>query len=195
MNLKEMLINEKIVKTKNKSEEPFILNKIGIKSRIFFDIKEACLNPEILRRITQNIIQSITQDIPNLSMTHAHLSDCHLYLFDKIGSIAIGGIPIATSLSLKTNIHQIIIRNDEHDRGIKNRIVGNCKKRKVLFIEDVSVTGDSIIKGVKAIREAGGICNTCIVVVDREEGAIENCKQNNITLYPLLNKSDFGIKE
>lgn len=63
------------------------------------------------------------------------------------------------------------------------------------MIEDVATSGGSIIKAVEAIREAGGMCNTCIVIVDREEGAIELCKKNNIKLISLLKKSDFGIRE
>ncbi len=195
MSLKKMLIERNIVKVRGKDEEPFMLNEIGTKSRVFFDIKEASLSPKVLNRIIYDMIQVITNDIPNLAMTHAHLSDSHLFLFDKIASVAVGGVPIATALSLETGVPQIIVRNDSHDRGTKDKVIGSCKRQKVLFIEDVSVTGNSIINGVKAIRDYGGICDICIVVVDREEGAEQICQDNNIKLYSLLKKSDFGIKE
>ncbi len=192
MDLKKMLIKEGIVKIKNKDEEPFTL-KSGKKSRLFIDIKEASLNSSILKRIISDIIEIIVNDIPDLAMTHANLSDLHLYLFDKIGSIAVGGIPIGTGLSLETGVSQIIIRSEKHDRGTQTKVIGNCKNEKVLLIEDVATTGGSIVNAVKAIREVGGICNNCIVVVDRQEGAERNCLDNGINLYSLLKKSDFGI--
>lgn len=194
MDLKEMLIKEKIVKIKKPDEEPFIL-KSGKKSKLFIDIKQASLNPQILKRITQDIINMITKEIPDLAMTHSHLSDLHLYLFNKIGSVAVGGVPIGTSLSLETNIPQIIVRSEKHDRGTQSQVIGDCKGKKVLLVEDVATSGGSIVNSVKAIRDVGGICDTCMVVVDRQEGAEQNCKDNGINLYSLLKKSDFGISE
>ena len=194
MNLKDMLIEEGIVKIKGKDEQLFTL-KSGKKSRLFIDIKEASLNPRILKKITQNVVEVITEDIPGMSMTSANFSDEHLFLFDKIGSVAIGGIPIATTLSIETNIRQIIVRSEKHESGTETKVIGNCKKQKVLLIEDVSTTGNSIVNAVISIREAGGICNNCIVIINRQEGADELCKKNSINLYSLLKKSDFGIKE
>jgi len=194
MNLKEMLIKEGIVKIKNKNEEPFTL-KSGKKSRLFIDIKEASLNPQILKRITQNAIGIITEDIPNLSLTNANFPDSHIFLFDKIASVAVGGVPIATALSLETNVSQIIVRSEKHDRGTQSQIIGNCYGKNCILIEDVATSGGSIVKATNAIREAGGICNTCIVIVSREEGAERLCGENNINLYSILRKSDFGINE
>jgi orotate phosphoribosyltransferase len=116
-----------------------------------------------------------------------------MYLFDKICSVAIGSIPIATALSLEINIPQIIVRSEQHNRGTQSSIIGNCKDKKVILIEDVAVTGNAIIKGVNTIRENGGICDICIVVVDRQEGAEKNCLDKGIRLFSLLKKSDFGI--
>lgn len=192
MNLKEILIKEEIIKIRGKQEEPFIVNELGTKSRLFIDIKEASLNPEILRRIARQLVRTIEEET-DLTLINLHHPDLPLFLFDKIGSVAVGGVPIATALSLETHKPQIIVRSGKHDRGTQSLIIGNCEGKKVILIEDVSVTGNAVIKGVKAIREAGGICNTCIVVVDRQEGAERNCLDNGIILLSLLKKSDFGI--
>ncbi len=178
--LKDLLINEGIVKIKTKEEEPFTL-KSGKKSRLFIDIKEASLNPIILREIV-NIIKNMELDNFNLK-------------FDKFGSVAVGGVPIASVLSFIYNTHQIIVRSEKHDRGTQTKIIGDCKDKNVLLIEDVATSGGSIVSAVKSIREAGGICDNCIVIVDRQEGAKELCTQNNINLMSILQKSDFGIKE
>lgn len=185
MNLKEMLIKENIVKIKNKDEEPFTL-KSGKKSRLFIDIKEASLNPEILDKIKWEFfkIYGFNTDPEGLFMK-----------YERIGSVAIGGIPVATIISYFSKVPQIIVRSEKHDRGTQSQVIGNCKDKRVLLIEDVATSGGSIINAVRAIREVGGICNDCIVVVDRQEGAKEWCGINDINLISLLKKSDFGIDE
>lgn len=174
--LKGMLIKERIVKIKRLDEEPYIL-KSGRKSRLFFDIKEASLNPFILHEII-NVIYG---------------SGFLVSKFNKIGSVAVGGVPIASVLSYKTTFPQIIIRSERHETGTKSEIIGHCELFNILLIEDVATSGGSVVKAVKTIRKAGGTCNKCIVIIDREEGAEQLCKDNDITLLPLLTKSDFGI--
>lgn len=192
MNLKEMLIKEGVIKIRKKDEEPFIVNELGTKSRLFIDIKEASLSPKILHMIVGQIVRVIEEET-DLALINANHPDSTLFLFDKIGSVAVGGVPIATALSLVIDIPQIIVRTGKHDRGTQSLVIGNCKGMKVILVEDVTVTGNTIIKGVNAIREAGGICNICVVAVDRQEGAEKNCSDNNIRLFSLLKKSDLGI--
>lgn len=183
MDLKKMLINEGIIKIKNENEELFTL-KSGKKSRLFISIKEASLNPTILSEIVTHLDKIISENDFN---------------YDIIGSVAIGAVPIASVFSYVSGTRQIIVRSEKHDRGTQSQVIGGedgkIKEKKVLLIEDVATSGGSIINAVRAIRDVGGICNECIVIVDREEGAVEWCAQNDIILYSLLNKSDFGIKE
>ncbi len=184
MTLIEMLKEAGIVKIKTPDEEPFTL-KSGKKSRLFIDIKEASLDPFILREIIEEVMDKIDDlNVKNI-----------LEYPDRIASVAVGGIPIASVLSYIFRIPQIIVRSEKHDRGTQTKIIGNCKDKTCILIEDVATSGGSIVSAVKAIREAGGICNNCIVIVSREEGAEELCKDNDINLYPLLKKSDFGIVE
>jgi len=183
MNLKEMLIKEGIVKIKNKDEEPFTL-KSGKESRLFIDIKEASLNPDILDEIQSSIFY----------MFAMKTNPTDLFMkYERIGSVAVGGIPVATIISYFSKVPQIIVRSEKHDRGTQSQVIGNCKNKRVLLVEDVATSGGSIINAVRAIREAGGSCNNCIVVVDRQEGAERNCLDNGINLISLLKKSDFGI--
>ena len=183
MDLKEMLIKEGIVKIRNKDEEPFTL-KSEKKSRLFIDIKQASLNPDILDKIKWEFfrIYGFNTDPEGLFMK-----------YERIGSVAIGGIPVATIISYFSKVPQIIVRSEKHDRGTQSQIIGNCDGKNVLLIEDVATSGGSIVSAVRVIREFGGICNVCIVVVDRQEGAERNCLDNGINLISLLKKSDFGI--
>ncbi len=182
----ELLKGEKgAIKTKSDKEEPFTL-KSGKKSRLFIDIKEASLNPIVLKEIV-NLIKNTELD--NFKLT-----------YDVVGSVAVGSVPIASVLSFVYKTPQIIVRSEKHDRGTKTKVIGdtgkgNLKGKRVLLIEDVTTSGESIISAVKAIRDTGALCNECIVIVDREEGAKEECSKEGINLISILKKSNFGITE
>lgn len=196
MKLMEMLIEEGVIKIRKNDEDPFIINEVGTKSRLFIDIKEASLNPEILKEIKRKIFNKSEYTYnygANIFNYDGYAYDNFFKKYDRIASVAIGGIPIATMLSISLGIPQIIIRSHKHDRGTQSQIIGNCEGKSCVLIEDVSVSGQSIVNAAKIIRNAGGICDDCIVIVDRQEGAEKNCLDNNIRLFALLKKSDFGI--
>jgi len=177
--LKKMLLAEKgVVRIKGPDEEPFEL-KSGKRSRLFIDIKTAVMDPAILNRVVLEICQPGNMN----------------FFCDMIASVAVGGVPIATALSLETWRNQVIVRSEKHDRGTKSQVIGNCSGRYCILIEDVATTGGSIVSAVKALHDAGATCDTCIVIVDREEGAQKLCRENGITLLSLLKKGDFGITE
>lgn len=182
MTLKQLLLNNNVVKVRSESEEPFTL-KSGKKSRVFIDIKQATLDPGILKEIIFYLYDRI--------VTYDEESVCEKFEpFDRIVSIAVGGVPIATALSLHTGVPQIIVRAETHDRGMKSRIIGDVKGMHCIFIEDVATTGGSIVGAIKAIRDAGGKCNLAFTVVDREEGAEQLCRENNIYLFSCLKKRE-----
>ena len=186
--LVKMLKDAGIVKIKEENEEPYILAS-GKKSRLFIDIKGASLDQFILREISVNLNDLIEE-----------LLDDNEFHFDIVGSVAVGGIPVASVYEYTSRTPQIIVRSEKHETGMKSKVVGddgkgNLKGKRILLIEDVATTGGSIIKAVKAIRETGAICTDCIVIVDRNEGARRLCKENCIDLHSILKKSDFGISE
>lgn len=192
--LKDLLLREQIVKIKKPGEELFKL-KSGKLSRLFIDIKQSSLNPIILNSIVNSIIN---EDYAPALLGICARSGTYRDQYNQnycIGSVAVGGVPIGTSLSTRTGINQIIVRSEKHDRGTETQVIGNCKNKTIILIEDVATSGGSIVKATQSIREAGGVCNSCVAIVDREEGAKLLCFQNNINLIPILKKSDFGLKE
>jgi orotate phosphoribosyltransferase len=171
------------VQVRSETEEPFEL-KSGKKSRVFIDIKKATLNPDTLKKLLFYLYdKTVTYD-------EGEDEDKHIP-FNRIASVAVGGIPIATALSLHTGTPQIIVRSEKHDRGTKSQVIGDCNGMNCVLIEDVATTGGSIVNAVKAIRDAGGICSVAFVIVDREEGAGQVCRENGVRLFSCLKKRDF----
>ena len=168
--------NPKIVNIKNENEPLFKL-KSGKESRLFFNMKEAICDTDLLEMITCKMLWEF-HDL--------------LTIHDKIAGLAIGAIPLSTVLSLEMYKPMIIIREQQHDRGMKSKIIGDVTGFRILIVDDVSTSGNSIIEAAEDIRKNQGICNDAIVILDREEGAVEKCLDHGIKLYSLLQKSDFG---
>jgi len=109
----------------------------------------------------------------------------------KIAGMELGAVPIAVAVSLETGIPFIMIRKGGREHGTKSPIEGDLNKgEKVLIVEDVATTGGSMVKTIDIIREAGGVVDVAVVVVDREEGGAENLKPLNVALNACVKASE-----
>lgn len=148
----------------------------GKKSKYYIDIKKASTNPRILKLIAHSI-----SEILKLQSISA----------DYIGGVALGGVPIAVAVSLETGLPLLIIRKETKEYGTKGNIVGEIERGKsVILVEDVTTTGDSVIKAIKILRDEGLVIHHVITVVDREEGAINNIACANAEFIPLVSISE-----
>jgi len=62
---------------------------------------------------------------------------------------------------------------------------------KVIVIDDVATTGNSIIKAVDILRAEGIEVQKAVVLVDRNEGAKEKLREINCELISLFNIEEF----
>ena len=85
-----------------------------------------------------------------------------------------------------------MIRKTKKDYGTSELIEGDLNEGdNVIVLEDVTTTGNSLINAVKAVSENGGLVKKAFVIVDRDEGAIENLKKEGVDLEPLVTVKDF----
>jgi len=147
----------------------------GKESDYYIDMKKAITEPNILKTIAELINQAISTD--NI---------------DKVAGPALGAVPIATAISLQSNIPLLMIRKEKKGYGTSKLIEGELNEGdNVIVVEDVTTTGGSLIKAIKAIQENGGIVKKAFVVVDREEGAFYEFEKENIIFEPLITVSEF----
>ncbi len=152
----------------------FILSS-GKESDYYVNMKMAITDPKILKSIA-NIVSS-------------HINKKEI---DKVAGPALGAIPIVTAVSLESEIPMLMIRKAKKGYGTSELIEGNLNEGdSVIIVEDVTTTGNSLIRAIKAIEENGGIVKKAIVIVDRDEGAINNLKNEGILLEPLITIEDF----
>lgn len=151
----------------------FILSS-GRESDYYVDIKRAITDPAVLDVIARLIADEASE-------------------VDRIAGPALGAVPIATAVSLYSRKPLLMIRKEKKGYGTSKLIEGDLQKGdRVAVVEDVTTTGGSLLKAVRAIQENGGIVEKAFVVVDREEGAVDEFKREGITLIPLLSVSDFN---
>jgi orotate phosphoribosyltransferase len=141
----------------------------GKKSGYYIDIKKVYTDPAVLKEIVREMAELVRKRE-----------------VDKISGIALGAIPIAAVLSLELGIPFLMVRKDKKGHGTDVQIEGGLKEGdRVIMVEDVTTTGASVVAGVEEVRKKG-ICDTVLVAVDREEGALELLKEHGVELISLV---------
>lgn len=147
----------------------------GRESDYYVDMKKAITDPQILIQVAKIISNLIKDDE-----------------IDKIAGPALGAVPIATAVALHSGIPMLMIRKAQKDYGTSKLIEGDLKDGdKVIVVEDVTTTGKSLLNAVKAVKDNGGQIERTFVIVDWEEGALDELKKRGLLLEPIVSVSDF----
>lgn len=108
-----------------------------------------------------------------------------------LAGLEMGGIPIATALSLKTGIPAVFVRKAAKDYGTRKVCEGlDIKGLNVCVIEDVVTTGGQIELSAVDLRNDGAIIKNILCVIDREQGGPEKLNAAGLTLTPLFKISE-----
>ena len=143
-------------------------------SDFYVDMKKAITDPEILSQVAKIISHIILDDE-----------------IDLVAGPALGAVPIATAVALQSGIPMLMIRKAQKGYGTSKLIEGELKEGdRVIVVEDVTTTGNSLLKAVRAVQDNGGVVERTFVIVDREEGAVEHLKKEGVILEPLVSISD-----
>ena len=152
----------------------------GASSNYFFNMKMTMFDPLGSNLIADNILDMLEP-----------------MNFDSVGGMAVGSVPLVTAISIKSHLRNryypaFFVRKEIKDHGVQTRIDGLIQPHtRVVLLEDVTTTGDSIMQAVNAVRAIGCVVDTVITVVDRLEGATSNLADKGITLLPLFTRVDF----
>jgi orotate phosphoribosyltransferase len=153
----------------------------GKASGYFFDMKKTMFDPEGASLVGELLCDLIAAD-----------ADCK-----AVGGLEMGAVPIALAIAMKSNdrgrrIDAFFVRKEVKDHGTAKLIDGNfAPGSKVIVLEDVTTTGGSAMKAVKAVREQGGKVEKIVTIVDRLEGARDNLKKEGLELVSLFTNDDF----
>ncbi len=177
---------QEIIKTKSFSTGAPITLASGKTSTHYFNMKPSMLDPEgsfLIASMMLDVIETFGQK------------------FDFLGGLELGAVPIASAIApvshlRSTPINTFLIRKKPKDHGTESLIEGlqkgeTLKGKNIIIVEDVTTTGGSALKAIKAVRGDGAIVDHVITIVDREEGAEETFAAEGLKLSSLFKKSDF----
>ena len=107
--------------------------------------------------------------------------------FDKLAGLELGGIPLATGLSLKTGKPCLCVRKVAKTYGTCNLVEGGFQPGEtVVVIEDVITTAGQVCTSVTQMRELGLKVQDVVCVIDRQQGGKENLKDIGCSLAPVF---------
>lgn len=112
----------------------------------------------------------------------------------RIAGVELGGVPLATAVSLQTGIPFVIVKKEKKGYGTDKAIEGALAAGdRVVLVEDVATTGGGAIAAAQQLVAAGAKIVKVIGVVDREEGAGENFAQVGFPFEALFTRTSLGI--
>jgi orotate phosphoribosyltransferase len=165
-----------IIRTNSLKRGEFTLSS-GKKANYYLDCRMTTLHPRGALLIARLILQKMRQ-LP----IHA----------DAIGGLTLGADPIAASVAVVselegTPLRAFIVRKESKAHGMQRFIEGwdGLPGSKVVIVDDVCTTGDSIIKACDKAEEAGYSVAATFCVVDREEGGTQTIA-SRYPFHPLF---------
>lgn len=112
----------------------------------------------------------------------------------RIACVPLGGIPLATALSLRTGLPTIIVRKEAKGYGTAKALEGRYQPgERVVLVEDVLTTASQALQAAATLRELGLVVNCILYVVDRQQGAEQNIRQAGYQPAYLFTAADLGI--
>ena len=93
---------------------------------------------------------------------------------DGLAGLELGGIPLATALSLQTGHPCYYVRKAPKDYGTCNLIEGGVQKgANLVVIEDVITTAGQVCTSIEQMRAEGLVVEHVIAAIDRQAGGEE----------------------
>jgi orotate phosphoribosyltransferase len=150
----------------------------GKKSPYYVDLRQTISDPISMDWISNSLARIVINEIGE-SKT------------DKILGVPTAGVPFATIISQKLAKPMLYYRKERKEHGVRKKIEGDMQRNeRIVMVDDLITTGQSVIDAVNAARDQGGVVNELVVLLDREQGGKENLRAQNIEPHVLFNISE-----
>ena len=109
-----------------------------------------------------------------------------------LGADPIVGAVIALAAKRGKKLSGFIVRKSAKRHGMQRLIEGPTLRRgsRIILVDDVVTTGGSLIAAGEALKRQGVKVDCAIVIVDRQEGAVQNLAKAGCRLISIFKKRD-----
>ena len=131
-----------------------------------------------------------------VSLAMLDLALAHNIEFDAVGGLTMGADPLAHGIAMVAGKSWFSVRKNKKSRG-HNRWIEGVKlgiKTKVLLVDDVTSTGNSIEIAYKRVVSTGASVNGAISMVDRSDLTKNIFINHGVIFDSLITYKDLGIK-
>jgi len=120
---------------------------------------------------------------------------------EYVGGIEMGAVPLTAAMAAISDVQgkpvrTFFVRKAVKDHGTRQLVEGlaegeTLEGKRVLVTEDVVTTAGSVLQAVEAVRALGAIVTDALVIVDRQEGGVENLAAHGVKLHSVFVGDDF----
>lgn len=145
----------------------------GLTTSTYFDKYQFESNPDLLGAIAENMVPLIPSDT------------------EMLAGLELGGVPVATALSLATGLPAVFVRKKAKTYGTAKLAEGPpIDGHRLLIIEDIVTTGGQVVFSADDLRQRGAIVTTALCVIDRQQDGPITLAKAGIELRPLFTRSE-----
>jgi len=140
----------------------------GMESPYYIDLRRLYSFPDLAFKVINELIRVINAP------------------YDAVVGVATAGIPLAAYIAFTKKIPMGYVRIERKSHGLESKVEGVVGGRKVLVVDDVATTGQSLLSSAKTLKSLGAEVVAAAAIVDREQGAEETLASAGIKLYSLI---------
>ncbi|WP_138501948.1 bifunctional orotidine-5'-phosphate decarboxylase/orotate phosphoribosyltransferase [Nostoc sp. PA-18-2419] len=140
----------------------------------YIDLRKIISNPQVFNQV----LSAYEEILKNL-------------YFDRLAGIPYGSLPTATGLALRLNCPMIFPRKEVKAHGTRKVIEGNFHPGEtVVVIDDILISGKSVMEGAGKLESAGLNVNDIVVFIDHGQGVKDRLQQNGYRGHAVLTLSE-----
>lgn len=147
----------------------------GQVSSEYFDKYRFEADPRLLRRVAARMLELVP-------------AGCEV-----LAGLELGGVPIATAMSLESGLPAAFVRKQAKDYGTRQAVEGGeMRGKRIVLVEDVITTGGAVIEAARLVREAGGDIVAVVCAIWRGEGPLELSGLPAVPIFAALTRDDLA---